>query len=237
VEIPYRHQSEWETFRRRLPPPPFSLLELGCGAGRWAFSLAPLVSRYVGVDLSVEQIRVAKEYATQKRWKHLEFFVNNIMDYDPGEERFDCIYLSGVAMYLEDEELDALLSRIKVWLKPGGLLVERDSILVGAVRHVRDDGQYFAIYRLCEEIIASFTRAGFSFVDDTRSYSILQTRELWKSRELCEFMQWGITNLPTAAFALMRGYSDFVSKKTDPYCHEGDLAYDHRFFFFTCSQT
>ncbi|MDR2695808.1 MAG: class I SAM-dependent methyltransferase [Deltaproteobacteria bacterium] len=231
VEIPYRHHEEWAVLSRRLPPPPFSLLELGCGAGRWAFSLAPLVNRYVGLDLSTEQIGVAREHAARNSWDHLKFIVGDIMDYDPGEETFDCIYLSGVAMYIEDDKLAALLSRLNAWLKPGGLLVERDTVFVGSDRHVRNDGRYFAIYRLRDEIIAAFAQAGFAFVEDVRSYSLLRTRDLWQNPALCEFMQWGVTHLPAAAFALMRGYSDFVSGKTDPYCHEGDKTYDHRFFF------
>lgn len=234
IEHAYRMIGELETLRPYLPKAPFSMLELGCGAGRWGFALAQSLSCYEGVDLSEQQITYATQLAEQKKLRQLAFFPGNINEYTPRQKQFDVIYFSGVSQYLDDKDLGNIIRRYMPFLAPGGRIIERATTFVGENRYVRDDeGEYWCIYRLSKEIIAVFEQQGLLLVADEQSYTFLRRPELWRSPELSFFADWGLQHVPTAMYSVMKAFSASISSKHDPYCHEGDKVYDHRFFIFS----
>jgi SAM-dependent methyltransferase len=232
IELPYRIHGELETLRKRLPAKPFSMLELGCGGGRWAFGLSKQLTRYVGVDMSKPQIEIATRRARKNNLQHLRFILQSIDEYDPGADKFDVVYFGGVILYFHDEAVQTLLRRYLPVLRPGGLLVNRDTLIVGREAYIRKDPDYMAVYRTREELIALFAQNGLRCIGDEQSYTFLRTAALWSSPELCAFAGWGLKHMPAATCALMQAFSADISSKTDAYCHEGDKTYDHRFFYF-----
>ncbi|MDR3176920.1 MAG: class I SAM-dependent methyltransferase [Desulfovibrio sp.] len=233
VEFLYRTIGELETLRRYLPRAPFSMLELGCGAGRWAMALGRSLSYYEGVDMSGQQIAFAQETAAKQKLSNIHFTLGDIRNYTPQRQQFDVIYFAGVTQYLDDADFEAIIRRNLPYLVPGGIIVERATTLVGERRYVRDESGYWCVYRLNSEIIAAFEAQGLRHVADEQSYTFLRRPELWRSPELSFFASWGLKNMPTAMHAVMKAFSAGVNMHNDAFCHEGDKVYDHRFFIFS----
>lgn len=234
LEVPYRHYWELQTVLPHLPEEPFSLLELACGAGRWAFSLAPRLTSYIGVDISAPQINVAREITRSNGRDNFDFRLGDAMDFEAPPASFDVIFLGSCSMYVDDDSLRLLLDRVRTWLKPGGLLIEHATTFVGETRYIRHDDTYCAIYRLPHELVGLVAAHGFTYTHDERSYPFLRgPRSMWRNPELALFIRWCSQNEPEKMFSLMKDWSDSISAQQGPYIYEGDKTYDHRVFFFT----
>lgn len=110
----YMDRWDGEAFLELLSPKPDdSVLEIGCGTGRLAARVAPLVGSFCGIDLSPKTVAVAK--------KHLDRFGAELICDDflshPFERRFDRIYSSLTMMHFADKR--GVLEKI------GSLLTEK----------------------------------------------------------------------------------------------------------------
>jgi SAM-dependent methyltransferase len=106
---------------KRLPLPPDSpLLDLGCGTGRHARKLASHGHRVLGVDLSAESIRAAKQHEKRGLW-----FRRQDMRLPLGVHGFAAVFnLFTTFGYFDDPADDlAVVQNIARALKPGGWLV------------------------------------------------------------------------------------------------------------------
>lgn len=100
----------------QLHPRP-AILDLGCGSGRLAQLFQPHPFRhYVGVDLSPEGIRRARELGLRQ----CEFHEGDFETWTP-PARFDAIIFSECIGYAVDP--GALVARFLPWLEPGGTVV------------------------------------------------------------------------------------------------------------------
>jgi 2-polyprenyl-6-hydroxyphenyl methylase/3-demethylubiquinone-9 3-methyltransferase len=94
-----------------------AILDLGCGSGRLAQLFQPHpCRRYLGVDLSVEGIRLARAL----NLRGCEFAEGNFETWTPAE-KFDVIIFSECIGYAHDP--GALVARYLPWLAPGGTVV------------------------------------------------------------------------------------------------------------------
>jgi ubiquinone/menaquinone biosynthesis C-methylase UbiE len=93
------------------------VLDLGCGNGA---KVARLAERFdlVAVDLSEQQLRLARTEVPQATFLHSDFAE---LDFAP--ETFDAVTAFYSIMHVPREEHRALLGRIVRWLKPGGLFL------------------------------------------------------------------------------------------------------------------
>lgn len=94
-----------------------SILDLGCGSGRLAqlFSVHPF-RRYLGVDISTEGLRLAREL----RLSRCEFAEGNFETWRPAE-KFDVIMFSECIGYASDP--GAVTAAFAEHLAPGGMIV------------------------------------------------------------------------------------------------------------------
>jgi SAM-dependent methyltransferase len=97
------------------------VLEIGCGTGAFARTLAARSNHVLGVDLSPEMIRLAREKS--KHLSNLEFQVADICDWEVEPEHFDCIASIATLHHLPFREV---LLKMKAALKPGGVLLILD---------------------------------------------------------------------------------------------------------------
>lgn len=97
-----------------------SLLDLGCGAGRFAMHLGHRCGDYLGVDASPEMITAARENCPE-----LTFTVSDIVDVPIAEGSYDLVFLTGnVLDCLHPETRRAhMLARCVSWLRPEGVIV------------------------------------------------------------------------------------------------------------------
>jgi SAM-dependent methyltransferase len=96
------------------------VLDLGCGAGRFARRVERLCGGYLGVDASPRMIETAR-----KNLPNLTFEVADIVDCAAPVASYDLVLLMGnVLDYLHPEERRArLLSRCVSWLAADGVVV------------------------------------------------------------------------------------------------------------------
>jgi ubiquinone/menaquinone biosynthesis C-methylase UbiE len=93
------------------------VLDLGCGNGEKTGLLAERFD-VVGVDISVEQLRRARQTVPQARFVEGDF---TTLDFEDGS--FDAVTAFYSIVHVPREEHPQLLARIARWLKPGGLLL------------------------------------------------------------------------------------------------------------------
>ena len=94
---------------RRHLRPEHRVLEVGCGTGSTALTLAGEVSRYVASDISPVMIEIAREKLAESGVKNLEFVVAPAVEtrFEPGS--FDVVF--GSSIYHLVDDLDAAFTR------------------------------------------------------------------------------------------------------------------------------
>jgi SAM-dependent methyltransferase len=106
---------------RHVPQACRLALDIGCGHGAFARELARRCARVVGIDLSPNMIRAAGERS--RDFPNIDFEVADVMGYDVGEGRFDCIISIAALHHLS---LSDLLPRLARALRSGGVLLVLD---------------------------------------------------------------------------------------------------------------
>lgn len=150
-----------------------SLLEIGCGAGRWAISLNKYLKNYTGLDISKISIEKAIELCNEKHIINCSFECVNVTDFK-SEQKFDIIYFGGVTQYMQDEEIKNAIVHLKKFLNHGGLLVDRSTLTLESEQQINNRDGYFAIYRNENELASLFVDNGFQIISSMDSYSFLR---------------------------------------------------------------
>ncbi len=145
-----------------------SILDLGAGVGQWSLRFAERGARRVlAVEYVADLVRIAQEQAKQRGLTNIEFRVEAVEDFDT-QEKFDLLFVSGLFLYLNDDQLEALAGKLARFVAENGLLVVRDSIGVQGRHEIIDrysEGlgvNYSAIYRTRESYVRTMARAGLS---------------------------------------------------------------------------
>lgn len=106
---------EWLEKLLALLPPYGDVLELGCGSGEPAARMLAARHRYTGVDLSREQLRLARAVVPDARLLHADLAT---LDFDP--ESFDAVVSLYVLGHLPQEDVPRVYASVARWLRPGG---------------------------------------------------------------------------------------------------------------------
>ena len=111
-----------------LPSDPLSVMEVGCGNGRWLARLHERLGgrmRAIGIDLSPKLIEIAR--ATLGNWATV--LCGNFFEYHPTAQKdnlFDAIYLFDVLQHFDQGDYQPVLEKARTLLKPNGLLIIMD---------------------------------------------------------------------------------------------------------------
>jgi ubiquinone/menaquinone biosynthesis C-methylase UbiE len=98
-DIAERFLLTMEHVRRTAPE---SVLDVGCGSGRYIAQLAEAgATRIVGIDLSIEMLELARAQARQVTGTRIDFIHGDFSDWSAGEE-FDLIVAMGFFDYVQD---------------------------------------------------------------------------------------------------------------------------------------
>lgn len=104
-----------------------TVLELGCGTGTTALTLAPRVTRLVAVDLSSEMIAIARRKAEAEDLRNVEFAVVAAGNAPGSDRTYDAVLAFNVLHLVAD--LPATLANVHRLLKPGGLFISKTPCL------------------------------------------------------------------------------------------------------------
>jgi SAM-dependent methyltransferase len=109
---------EWvEALISRLPASP-DVLELGCGQAVEPTRLFAERGRLIGIDISPEQLRRARENCPAGDFREADM---TSVDFD--SDSFDAVFSLYAFNHIARTDLPPLLQRIGRWLKPGGYLL------------------------------------------------------------------------------------------------------------------
>lgn len=118
------------------------VLELGCASGGNIIPQAALYpkAKFVGVDLSTEQVKLGQELIKQAGLKNIEIKAASITDIDKSYGEFDYIICHGVLSWVPDFVREAIFKVSSERLAPNGIAYISYNTLPGwnMVRSIRD---------------------------------------------------------------------------------------------------
>lgn len=163
----YRLRKEAQAIGDWLDAVPRSgrVLDLGCGAGTWLAVFANRYSAVVGLEQSSTMVEAAKE--RMRGLRNVEILEGDVRA-DLPDAPFDLIFLGGLCMYLNDDDVTALLRSLSHRLSDSGAIILREST-VPAGRSTAQ-GEYQAVYRSAAAYQTLFCEAGFAASEVRRNY-------------------------------------------------------------------
>jgi SAM-dependent methyltransferase len=96
-------------------PPPYAILDLGCGPGRDLKAFSDLGHAPIGLDGCVRFIEMARDQG-------FEVWRQNLLQLDLPPNRFDGVFANAVLFHVPAQELPRVLSELHVSLRPRGVL-------------------------------------------------------------------------------------------------------------------
>jgi 2-polyprenyl-3-methyl-5-hydroxy-6-metoxy-1,4-benzoquinol methylase len=153
-------KSYWAKQIRKLKKllPEGRILEIGCGFGNDADELQKSEYEYIGIDPSIEMIKIA-----QKNNPDTIFINKSIEDFNFKGEYFDGFWSVAALLHIPKNQIDEVLQKIKslckkraigfITLKEG----EKDGI-------EKETGRWFAFYKE-DEIKTILNRNGFEIIE------------------------------------------------------------------------
>lgn len=130
-----------------------SILDIGCGMGRWANNFKGRKCHYTGIDYSEEFIEFNK-----KKYPGMKFYTMaaHKIDLLKIDKTYDLIIINGVLMYINDEELDDVFNIVKI-LSPQKIYLQESISIINERLTLNKfysqelNKNYSAIYRKPEE--------------------------------------------------------------------------------------
>jgi len=114
-----RRVEPWVPFLRTVVFPGCRALDLGCGAGKFAFALEKLGADAVGLDCSEEMIRLAQEIAADMG-SAAKFVVGLFESLPFAARSFDLVWFPNNISECSYEEMDGIARQLVSILRPGG---------------------------------------------------------------------------------------------------------------------
>lgn len=138
---------------------PLSVLDIGCGMGRWATNLLDRIAVYDGVDFTTSYVDASNELF--KDYPHIRFYqgLASEIDQQPLQlAHYDLIIIAGLLIYMNDNDVNKLMNITDQLLADDGMFYIRESISVIDQRLTLKDfhsdelnADYNAIYRTTAE--------------------------------------------------------------------------------------
>ena len=97
-------------------PPPFTLLDLGCGPGRDLSTFKARGHRVTGLDGSAEFAAMARDNSG------CEVLLQGFLELELPSNHFDGVFANAVLFHIPSQELPRVLGQLHATLKPGGVL-------------------------------------------------------------------------------------------------------------------
>ena len=157
------------------------ILEIGCGIGRWAEIFHDKCDTYLGLDFAKNLIKIAKENYNYENCYFQEMSAVDIkIDELLVKPPFDIIFIAGVLVFLNDEDISKMINQINKLISHEKTIYIRETISLMDTRLTLKDfysenleTNYSAIYRTKEELIDFFKE--FKDITDIKDDTIYET--------------------------------------------------------------
>jgi len=146
--------------------PASRVLDLGAGAGQWSFRFAEQAEDVVAVEYSGEMLELARNERERLGTDNVTLVQMTAQDY-VSEKPFDLVFISGLLIYLADEDCEKLAAQCADNTLSGGILILRDGTGILGRYEINNrfsealNAHYSAIYRTAEDYVSLFERHGF----------------------------------------------------------------------------
>lgn len=150
----YRNRTEFKHLVNKVKLKGKVVLDLGCGTGRLSFRFAKKCKKVIGVDFAPAMIEQAKKYKKDNNIQNTEFYVSNLQDFRI-DEKVDVIYLGGVLMCIEDDDVRKIISNFKNFINSETIIINRDTTALAGKRlnsKIFPKRTDYAVYRTSKEI-------------------------------------------------------------------------------------
>ena len=97
-------------------PPPFDLLDCGCGPGRDLITFKALGHRPIGLEGAPRLAAMARAHSG------CDVLEQSFLELDLPDSHFDGVFANAVLFHLPSQELPRILRELRATLKPGGVL-------------------------------------------------------------------------------------------------------------------
>ena len=148
---------------------PIAVLDVGCGTGRWAMTLADDVRSYTGLDFCPEFLDEARSatnaLARPERFSFVHADLSKGLPDAVAPGSFDTVIMAGVLLYLNDDDALRVLRQLGERLAPGGRMYLREPLglqtRLTLESHFSQDlgAEYSSVYRGCDEFAALLATA------------------------------------------------------------------------------
>ncbi len=145
--------------------PHFSVLDYGCGVGRWTLWFAPQVRRVVGVDLSPKMVEAARQAAGEAGICNVEHHALDGMPLPFEDGAFDLVNAVWVLRYVvDDDELARTIEELCRVVRPGGYVTLIEMIAKTEPEFKKHEGDFSgaAVYRRLEQYRSLFEGCGMT---------------------------------------------------------------------------
>jgi len=134
-----------------------TVLDLGSGVGFWAEYFARYFAKVVAIEASVPLYEAM--VARCSRYANATLCNNDVLGFEPAG-RYSMIFLGGMLMYLNDNDVIALFKKLKPFLEPGGMVLCRESTVRSGT--LTRQGDYQVAYRSVATYSRMFENCGLS---------------------------------------------------------------------------
>jgi SAM-dependent methyltransferase len=102
--------------RHITPPPPFTILDFGCGPGRDLKAFAQMGHAAIGIEGATRLAQMAREHSGCEVWEQ------DFLALDLPRAKFDGVFANAALFHVPGQELPRVLGELHAALKPGGVL-------------------------------------------------------------------------------------------------------------------
>jgi len=151
-------------------------LDLGSGFGYWSSEISRYYDTVTGVDFCKEMTEIATDNLNDDFKTKVRFVCSEAQNFLETEKKFNFIFISGLLIYLNDDDLQKLINNISSYTKKGAHIILRDGTGVDEKHEITDQfsenlqAHYSALYRTRESYIEAFKQGGFSLCEDENMF-------------------------------------------------------------------
>lgn len=164
-----------------------TILDLGCGDGRFTETMVQFCKSAVGYEFSAAMLEKARELRASEK---LAFFPIDLEKRDwtlPSAQLAMCM---GVLTYIhEDSQMEYILDKVRNSLAEGGgsIFITRESLSKKDTFRWMTQGKYYSIYRSYADYYNLFIKNGFEFVNEIKLFEddyVINAFRLWQRKSL-----------------------------------------------------
>jgi len=174
----FRFQAESQIVRRLLSRVERNgaVLDLGSGVGHWAEEFARSFSQVVAVEGSSGLYRALERRCAP--YSNVRAVHGNVLSFEP-DGHYSLVFLGGLLMYLDENDVIALLKKLIPCLGRDGIILCRESTVRGET--VRRKGEYSVVYRSVPEYKRIFKQCDLTLkhMERNEPYVLMQMGCEW----------------------------------------------------------